>query len=590
MNKIKSIKSTFKQDTWIKTFLKDNKGLLIIVIFLGFMTAFSASALMFISGYLISKASTRPYNILLIYVPIVLTRTFGISRPAFRYAQRLTSHNWVLKMTSNLRLRLYETIEASGIFFREKFKSGDVLAILTEDVGHIQNLYLRSIFPSFVALSIYVVIIIASGIISPILGVVLFVVFGILLFVGPMLSLYINGNRIASKKTHRNKLYKQITDSILGLGDYYVSGQREKFYNNIKNDEIEVARIENELRKFSRYRNIGLQIIFALVAVSLTIFAGIYFKDFSNKNWIAAFILCVFPLSDTFLPISNGIEEIASHEKSIKNVNNLSSHIIKKETKALSRDRNYYTENSNKALSINSLRFGYENDIKKQSLIDDISFDVKKGEKVCILGKSGTGKSTLLKIITGDIDYYHGSVEIFGEDMRGVDLGKEKIIGVLNQSPWIFNTTVFNNLRLGNDNLTYERASEIIKMVGLEEKINSLENGLDTVVDEGGGNFSGGEKQRLALSRILAMDTPIILLDEPTVGLDPVTEHEILDTIFRVFEDKTILWVTHHLQDIEKMDRVIYLSNGEIIMNDSPKELLNKNEFFKMLYSIDKGF
>ena len=99
LNRIHSIKSTIKKDTWVKSFLKDNKPLLILVIILGFMTALSASALMFTSGYLISKASTRPYNILLIYVPIVLTRAFGISRPAFRYAQRLTSHNWVLKMT-----------------------------------------------------------------------------------------------------------------------------------------------------------------------------------------------------------------------------------------------------------------------------------------------------------------------------------------------------------------------------------------------------------------------------------------------------------------------------------------------------------
>lgn len=218
MNKIKSVKSTFKNDTWIRSFLNDNKPLLILVIFLGFMTAFCASALMFISGYLITKASTKPYNILLIYVPIVLTRAFGIARPVFRYAQRLTSHNWVLKMTSKLRLKLYRTIESTGIFFRDNFKSGDILSILTEDVGYIQNLYLRSLFPSFVALAVYIFIIVATGVINIYFGISLFIIFAILMFIGPVMSLVLNGNRISDRKIYRKNLYTKITDSIMGGG------------------------------------------------------------------------------------------------------------------------------------------------------------------------------------------------------------------------------------------------------------------------------------------------------------------------------------------------------------------------------------
>lgn len=589
MSKVKSIQESFKNDTWIRSFLKDNRGLFILVIFLGFMTAFSASALMFVSGYLITKASTKPYNILLIYTPIVLTRGFGISRPAFRYVQRLTSHNWVLKMTSKLRLRLYETIESTGIFFREKFKSGDILAILTEDVGHIQNLYIRSVIPSLVALMVYVFIIVATGIINLYFGIGLFIAFGVLLFIGPILSLAINGSRVSNKKIYRTRLYKKITDSILGLGDYYVSGQKEKFHNNIKRDEEKLAELERDIRTFSRKRDLLLQVFFVSSAIIVVVFAGLYFENFTNKNWIAAFILCVFPLSDTFLPISNGIEEIASHERSVNNVNDLSKKVENKNYTKLEHDIDYYVKNTDTAISMSGLNFRYADDENRQ-ILDTISLDIKKDEKICILGKSGAGKSTLLKLLTGDLKTQSGQIKIFGQDMTNVDVGKERVLGVLNQSPWIFNTTIFNNLKLGNDKLTYDKASEIIKIVGLKDKIDSLENGLNTVVDEGGGNFSGGEKQRIALARILVMDTPIILLDEPTVGLDPVTEHEILDTIFKVFADKTIVWVTHHLQDIEKMDRVIYLKEGKIIMDDTPNNLLEKNEFFRMLYSIDKGF
>lgn len=584
MNRVHSIKNTIKKDRWVKSFLKDNRPLLILVIFLGFMTAFSASALMFTSGYLISKASTKPYNILLIYIPIVLTRAFGISRPAFRYVQRLTSHNWVLKMTSKLRLKLYNTIEKSGVFYKEKFRSGNLLSVLTEDVGHIQNMYLRTVFPGFVALTAYVFIIIATGVISIPLGIAMLVLFGILLAIGPILSLTMNGDRIAAKKTERTKLYEKITDNVLGVGDWNVSGQKERFFKNIEDEEKSLSELEKNLRSYGRKRDFALQAIFVLVAVSMIVFTGIYFENFDNRNWIAAFVLSVFPLADTFIPLSTGIEEMASHEKSIKNVNNLSNMVENRVYEKVE----YNIESASSAIKVENLTFAYKGSDDRK-ILDNISFEIPKKQKICILGKSGAGKSTLMKILRGDLHDYEGSVKIFDENMKNTDLGKERVAGVLNQSPWIFNTTVFNNLKLGDEKLTYSKADEIIKMVGLKDKISSMEKGLDTVIDEGGKNLSGGERQRMALARILAMNTPIILLDEPTVGLDPVTEHELLETIFNVFEDKTIVWVTHHLQDIEKMDRVLYLKEGKFIMDDTPETLLKENEFFKMLYDIDKG-
>ena len=139
--------SAFAQDTWVKPFMKQYKKTLLLAIFLGFLTFFSAAALMFNSGYLISRAASLPENILLIYIPIVFTRGFGISRPVFRYIERLVSHNWVLKMTSKLRLKLYQTLETDGIFVKRHYRMGDILGLLAEDINHIQDLYLRTIFP-----------------------------------------------------------------------------------------------------------------------------------------------------------------------------------------------------------------------------------------------------------------------------------------------------------------------------------------------------------------------------------------------------------------------------------------------------------
>ena len=182
LNKIPILRS-LKNDHWVKPFLKRYKKTLILAIFLGILTFVCGAGLMFCAGYLISKAATMPENILLIYVPIVLTRAFGIARPAVRYVERLVSHNWVLKMTSSFRKKLYDSLEVDAVFFNSKYQLGDILGLLADDVSHIQNLYLRSIFPMFVAWGLYALIVVGLGILSPLMGLWMLILFGLMILV-----------------------------------------------------------------------------------------------------------------------------------------------------------------------------------------------------------------------------------------------------------------------------------------------------------------------------------------------------------------------------------------------------------------------
>lgn len=163
INKIPIIKA-LKHDRWVKPFLSHYKKTLILAIFLGILTFVCGSGLMFCAGFLISKSATRPENILLVYVPIVLTRAFGIARPAIQYFERIVSHNWVLRMTSKFRQKMYDALEKDAVLFNSKYQLGDVLGHLSDDISHIQNLYLRSIFPMFVAWGLYAIIVISLGI------------------------------------------------------------------------------------------------------------------------------------------------------------------------------------------------------------------------------------------------------------------------------------------------------------------------------------------------------------------------------------------------------------------------------------------
>lgn len=181
MIKIPIVKE-FENDQWVKPYFKQYRKSLLLALLLGFLTFFAASALMFNSGFLISKSASLPSNILLVYIPIVLTRAFGIGRPVFRYLERLTSHNWVLKMTSKLRLKLYTRLEEDAVFLKQKHRLGDIMGLLAEDINHIQNLYLRTIFPTVIAWVFYIFIVIGLGFFSWWFALLILIYLGVLVF------------------------------------------------------------------------------------------------------------------------------------------------------------------------------------------------------------------------------------------------------------------------------------------------------------------------------------------------------------------------------------------------------------------------
>lgn len=594
----KEIRETFANDTWVRPYLAKYRKLLLLVLFLGFMTLFSGSALMFVSGYLISKSASMGIsiqnggneNILLVYVPIVLTRAFGISRPTFRYIERLTSHNWVLKMTSDLRVKLYRSLEIDAIFFKGKYKTGDILAVLAEDIDHIQNLYLRTIFPTLISWAIYVVVVIALGLFSIPFAIMMLIMLAVVTILLPLVSLLVNGAKMYTQKTARNGLYDQLTDAVLGVGDWLFSGRKHDFVASYEGNEKEVRQDDAKIKQFDRVRDFLVQLIFGVIAIIVLVWTSILFKGEHGgaANWIGAFTLAVFPLIDAFAPVPSAVSELTIYEDSVKRMNALpdaeeSAREIDLAEKAVSQ----LTKEPFKELTINNVEFAYEKGHKL--ILNELSLAVAKGQKIAILGKSGAGKSTLGKLIRGDLKPQKGSVVLNDTPVYELGDAVSQWIGVINQSPYLFNTTVLNNVRLGNIQATDEEVIAALYQVGLGEMIANLPDGFQTIVEEAGGRFSGGERQRLALARILLQDSPIILLDEPTVGLDPITEQVLLDTLFTVLKDKTIIWITHHLQGVDQMDEVIFIEEGKIEIQGTPSQLLKENSRYQSLYHLDRG-
>ncbi|KRL94218.1 thiol reductant ABC exporter subunit CydC [Levilactobacillus hammesii] len=577
---MKGFFATFKHDHWVMPYLRRYKKLLALVLFLGFMTFFCGGALMFNSGYLISRAATHPYNILMIYVPIVLARAFGIGRPAFRYAERLTSHNWVLRIVSDFRKRLYEAVEKQAVAIRQTHQTGDVLSILAEDIDHIENLYLRTVFPLVIGWLLYLFVVIGIGYFNWAFGLLMLVLLGVIVIVMPLLSVTVNGRREFQARQVQRTFYTQLTDAVLGLGDWLISGRRQDFLAQQDAPIDQIASLRRSDHHFQWWRNFVIQFIFGAAVILIVWWAGVMFThNQAEANWVAAFGLALFPTVEPFADMSQGVSEWPVYQDSIKRVNRLDEH----EPEQVQQARIGKLDE----LQIDHVKFTYPG--AEREVIDDLSLTLHPGEKLALLGPSGTGKSTLLKLILGDETPTSGQITLNGEPVARLQDQRAELFGVLDQQPYLFNTTVMNNVRLGNLNATDEEVMAVVKAVELDDLITRLPAGYQTQVQEAGSRFSGGERQRLSLARILLQDAPIIILDEPTVSLDPITEQHLLDTVFDVLKDKTIIWVTHHLAGINHVDQVRFIEDGHFDMQGTPAQLYRENPRFQSLYNLDRG-
>lgn len=580
MHKIPLLRA-LKNDRWVKPFLTHYKRTLYLAIGLGILTFICAGGLMFVSGYLISKSATHPFNILAVYVPIVITRGFGIFRPVFRYAERLTSHNWVFKMTSEFRKKMYDSLEQDAVFFNSKYRLGDILGLLSEDVAHIQNLYLRTIFPEFVAIGLYLLIVVALGILSWWYGLVMLLLLGVIMVAISFWSVVVNGAKQEAEKQLKNDLYQDLTDNVMGITDWVFANRGEEYVRQHIANEDKLYRIQESLNRFNQMRTFLIEVWFLLIAISLAFWGVAQFGGHygGSANWIAAFVLATFPLVEAFAGLPAAAQESNVYVDSIDRLNQLPA-VANTKSAPVELTGPYILE-------VQDVHYTYPEMTKE--VLKGVTIDLQAGQKLAILGRSGSGKSTLAALLRGDRKPTQGKITLNGIPTSKVGDEMANYIGVIQQQPYLFHTTLLNNLRIGNEEASEAEIWDVLSRVGLKETIAQLPDGLQAMVDEAGLRFSGGERHRLSLARILLKDVPIVILDEPTVGLDPITEQAVIETFFKQLEGKTIIWITHHLQGIEAMDRIIFIEDGQLEMNGTPQALMKTNERYRRLKLIDAG-
>ena len=249
------------------------------------------------------------------------------------------------------------------------------------------------------------------------------------------------------------------------------------------------------------------------------------------------------------------------------------------------KDRSWKSEITGYEIRIMDLSFTYP--ARPTPTLRDITFTVPAGKSIAIVGPSGAGKSTLANLLLRLWEYESGEILLAGTSLKAYAQDEiRRRIGVVTHNSYFFNTTVRENLRLARPAATMEEMRDAARRAQIHDFIESLPKGYDTFIGEQGLRLSGGERQRLAIARTLLKDAPVLIMDEPTANLDPLTERQVLDTLFAVMRGKTNLLITHRLVGLENVDEILVMNEGQIIERGTHTDLLAQDKLYRRLWAL----
>jgi ATP-binding cassette, subfamily C, bacterial CydC len=561
-------------------FLSAHRWQVAFAMVLGIGTMASNVGLLSVAAYLIA-ASALQYGLSQLTLPMFLVQIFGISRAAFRYLERLVSHNVTFKLLADLRIWLYGRLKPLSPARLLEHRSGDLLTRIVKDVEELENIYLRALSPVVVAVAISTLAFVALYVFDPTLA---FVILGFLVFAGIGVPLLVGllARRLGRRELElRAELGVQVVDGVQGVQDLLALGRASDQERKVSDLGHNLGRVQKRMASIGGLKNALNDLAMNLAMVTVLILAIPLVNESSIPAVYLAFLAlltlgsfeAVQPLGTAFqflgrsLGAGERLFEIADAEPQIVDPDNPLPPPI------------------NHTLEFDRVSFRYRED--EPPVLEEISFKVEPGSRVAIVGPSGSGKSTLTNLALRFWDPTHGEVRLGGHDVRGCaqeDL--RRAIGIVAQETHLFNETLRDNLLLARPDATDSEVEFALERAQLIEFVRHLPQELDTPLGEQGLRLSGGERQRLAIARALLEDAPVLILDEPTANLDPATEHDLLAQIYESTPDRAMLIITHRLVHMERMDEVLVLEGGRIIERGTHHQLLEKGGLYSRMVEV----
>ncbi|MBP9040268.1 MAG: thiol reductant ABC exporter subunit CydC [Anaerolineaceae bacterium] len=567
------MKSLFHLFRLMKFFL----GWILLSLLMGIAAIGAGIGLLGTSSWLIASAALHP-SIADLQVAIVGVRFFGISRGVFRYLERLISHSVNLHILSKLREDFYLRIEPGAPVNLRSYRSGDLLQRMMGDLETLENFYVRVVAPIIIA------IVIAAGM-SLFVGGYL-IQCGIILaaglvtngFIFPILTIFISRPYTSDLTMANADVAALMVEGVQGLEDLQSFHAHHKWLETIQQGYSRSAKIQNKITAINATGN-ALSLLVLNLTVLGVVWSVIPKINTGEMNGIMLAVLALVT-SATFEAVSTMPSAAINLNSSIDSAKRLFA-FHRPEFEVKPPDRKILIPPGSELL-FKKIRLIYPDTL--QPVLMDVSFSLRTGEKKAIVGVSGAGKTSLLNLLFRFYSPSSGNILIDGINLQSIDQSDlHSIYGVVSQSPYLFSTSLRENLLLAKPAATDEELLQALDQAELGEWVHRLPDGLDTWLGERGMKMSAGERQRLAIARLILQDPPILLLDEPTANLDPVNETRILKNLFANFSKKSILLVTHRLTLLEHMDEILVLDHGEIIERGNYFDLMAREGRFKRM-------
>ena len=561
--------------------LKDYK----LKLFITFICALLSTVFSIIAPLLIGMATTTIFDGLnaiatntgtmdlnrLFFLLSVVVILYVVSS-IFSYLQTWFLIDISTDISYNLRTRIMDKITYLSMDDAGENKRGDILSRITNDVDSLQT----GITQSFIQLMTAVITIV--GVLIMMLSINIWLTLASLILI-PVSFLVIrfitkhSQSYFLKQLTFKGSLNAQIEETFTGHDIIRTFNQEEAEMEIFESDNENWFKHEWKSQFYSSLNGPLMNFISNLAYVVIAVLGAIFVIQ---KAIAVGDILAFFQYIKNF---TQPIQQITRVMNLVQTAMAASERIFEfLEIGDEPNPSDVEIEKLNDSITFENVSFGY---YENEKIIKDLSFDVKKGDKIAIIGETGAGKTTIVKLLMRFYDVDSGEIKVDGVNINEYDKNSlRSLIGMVLQDSWLFSDTIANNIRYGKLDATDEEVIDAAKQVRADDFIRQLSDGYDTVLNEDSDNISHGQKQLLTIARTILADKEILILDEATSSVDTITEKLIQEAMDKLMENRTSFIIAHRLSTIKNADKIIVIENGEIIEQGSHEELLNQKGYY----------
>ncbi|UFR03411.1 thiol reductant ABC exporter subunit CydD [Streptomyces sp. Go40/10] len=536
---------------------------------LGSLALGCAVGLMATSGWLISRASQQP-PVLYLMVAVTATRAFGIGRAVFRYAERLVSHDAVLRMLADTRVAVYRRLERLAPAGLRDARRGDLLTRLVADVDAFQDYWLRWLLPAGVALTVSVASVGFTAWLLPGAGAALAV--GLLAAgIGvPALTAAVARRTERRLAPARGVLATRVTDLLTGTAELTVAGALPARTDAARRADGTLTRIAARAAAVTGLGD-GLTALISGLTVTATAVCGAQAVAVGRLGGVAMAVVVLTPLAafEAVLGLPLAVRYRQRVRRSAERVYEVLDAPEPVREPASPRK----APASPFPLVVRDLAARYPG--QRQDAIAGVDLTLERGRRIAVVGASGSGKTTLAQVLLRFLDAEAGSYTLAGVDagaLAGDDVRRS--VGLCAQDAHLFDSSVRENLLLARKDATEAELRGALAEARLLDWVDSLPDGLDTLVGEHGARLSGGQRQRLALARALLAGFPVLVLDEPAEHLDLATADALTADLLAATQGRTTLLITHRMAGLDAVDEVVVLDAGRVVQRGPYERLI----------------